>query len=74
VATHHSARTVLAGAAVMLGFAGAGIAHADPSAFNVLSCTCRDAAPAGSPARSVEITQGIEQGMQSRPPSQTITR
>ncbi|BBZ69052.1 hypothetical protein [Mycobacterium paraseoulense] len=44
------------------GLAGAAPAGADPSPFNTLSCSCPEAAPAGSAARNDEITRGIRRG------------
>ncbi|OBH91711.1 hypothetical protein A5678_10565 [Mycobacterium sp. E2733] len=44
------------------GLVAAAPAGADPSPFSTLSCSCPETAPAGSPARSDEITQGIRAG------------
>jgi hypothetical protein len=50
--------------AVGSGLVAAAPAGADPnpSPFSTLSCSCKETAPAGSPARSDEITRGIRAG------------
>ncbi len=35
----------------------------DPHKFNVLSCSCQETAPTGSPVWRGEVDQGIEQGL-----------
>ncbi|OBF62155.1 hypothetical protein A5756_01350 [Mycobacterium sp. 852002-53434_SCH5985345] len=53
---------VYAAIAVGLGLVAAVPAGADPGVFRTLSCSCPETAPAGSPARSDEITRGIRAG------------
>jgi hypothetical protein len=69
---HHQVITkILVGGAVALGFyvGGAAPASADPNSigpapnpFGGLSCSCRETAPPGSPARRDEIERGLRQG------------
>lgn len=54
---------ISAGAAVV----GSATAGADPGAFSTLSCSCEQAAPAGSPARKDAIARGIRQGLSDWP-------
>lgn len=56
----------LVGAAIALGTAVGGLAApagADPSAFNVLSCSCPQTVPKGSVPVSDQMDKGIEAGL-----------
>ncbi|HTY30333.1 hypothetical protein [Mycobacterium sp.] len=53
--------------AVGAGVVGSATAAADPGAFSTLSCSCQQAAPAGSPARKDAIARGIRQGLSDWP-------
>jgi len=55
---------IMVGAAITLGFCvvGAAPASADPNPFGGLRCSCRETAPAGSPALMAEIDRGIQEG------------
>ena len=61
---------ILVSAAIVLGccVGGAAPASADPSAFATLSCSCRETAPAGSPALKAEIDRGIGEGLSAGMP------
>jgi hypothetical protein len=69
---HHQVITkILVGAAVLIGsyVGGAAPASADPNSigtasnpFSGLSCSCRETAPAGSPALREEIRRGFREG------------
>ncbi|OBH85286.1 hypothetical protein A5679_01520 [Mycobacterium scrofulaceum] len=63
---------LLVGVALALGAAGgtAAIAHADPSPFNTLSCSCEETAPADSAALSDKIVRGIQHGLADLPAAQ----
>ncbi|ORV91592.1 hypothetical protein AWC11_10555 [Mycobacterium interjectum] len=63
------ATTMVVGVAIVLGAGLFGLtpAVADPSAFSTLSCSCQQAAPAGSPARKEAIARGIRQGLSDLP-------
>lgn len=63
------ATKVVIGVAIALGAGVVGLtpAVADPGAFNTLSCSCQQAAPAGSPARKDAIARGIRQGLSDWP-------
>ncbi|OIN78119.1 hypothetical protein [Mycobacterium malmoense] len=56
---------ILVGAAAAVGAAvtAAAPAGADPSVFGVLSCSCRETAPANSPALTENLNRGIQQGL-----------
>ncbi|OJZ70074.1 hypothetical protein BRW65_21340 [Mycobacterium paraffinicum] len=56
---------LLVGVALALGTAGwtAATAHADPSPFNTLSCSCEETAPADSAALTDKIDRGIQHGL-----------
>ncbi len=56
---------ILLSGALVLG-ASLGLAApvgADPSVFGVLSCSCREAAPADGPVLSDKVNEGIRQGL-----------
>ena len=68
----HVIANVLVGAAIALGagVAGAAPANADPNAIgtnpnpsSTLSCSCRETAPADSPALSEQIKRGLREGL-----------
>ncbi len=61
--------TMLIGVAIAAGAGalGSATAAADPGAFSTLSCSCPQAAPAGSPARKDAIARGIRQGLSDWP-------
>jgi len=59
---------VIAGGAA----AGAASAHADPSPFNTLSCSCQEQAPAGSTTLTEKIDRGIQQGLSDLPTSTVL--
>jgi hypothetical protein len=60
---------ILFSGAIVLGAALglAAPAGADPSVFGVLSCGCREVAPADGPALTDKLSQGIQQGLFSLP-------
>jgi hypothetical protein len=65
----HWTSTLLVGVAIAAGagVVGSATAAADPDVFSTLSCSCQQAAPAGSPARKDAIARGIRQGLSDRP-------
>jgi hypothetical protein len=54
---------ILVSAAIALTIGVAAPATADPSAFSHLSCNCRHAVPANSPAAHDRIRDGIQAGL-----------
>jgi len=59
---------VLVGSAIILEAAiGSAPASADPSPFETLSCSCQEAAAAGSPAVAHKMNLGIQDGFSSTP-------
>lgn len=73
----HVIANILVGAAIALGagVAGAAPANADPNAigtnpnpFSALSCSCRETAPADSPALSEQIKRGLREGFSASVP------
>jgi hypothetical protein len=72
---------MLVSAAIALGFCvgGAALASAesdpvgtDPNAFAALSCSCREAAPPGSPALTEEMERGIWGGLSASPSNRDL--
>jgi hypothetical protein len=74
---HHQMITkVLVSAAIVLGSVVVGAAPAsadansagtDPNPFGVLSCSCRETAPPGSPVLTEEMKRGIRAGLSASP-------
>lgn len=60
---------MLVGGVIALGIAAGATAtaHADPSPFNTLSCSCQETAPAGSTTLMDKVDRGIQQGLSDLP-------
>ena len=67
------AKLLVSGAIVFAACLGlAAPANADPSVFNVLSCSCPEVTPADSPVRADKMNQGIQQGLSGVPSSAPV--